>query len=1431
VTDKPHDGAAPSLPPDETLEVDSQPHESSVDHPVLHSWTESDGAGATEVMNSVDGATSIGSARTTSASDEVSAPAPANPRPKQGTRIHSARPTAGEFYVVGVGASAGGLEALESFFSPMPSDTGMAFVVVQHLSPDFRSVMDELLARWTQIPIHRVVDGMQVEPNAIYLIPPKKDMIISGGKLLLTDKEPGQGLTLPIDIFLRSLAHDAGSRAIGVILSGTGSDGSRGICEIHDAGGLVLVQDPDSAKFDGMPKSAVETGVVDAICRPIEMASNLLAYIEHPAVAEYSSLLPASPQMLQGFDAIFQLLRKEYGIDFSYYKRSTVTRRVHRRVQMNQIVDLNEYVDRLRNDPAELNSLYKDLLIGVTRFFRDAEAFDRLEHRILPQLFGKLQHENDELRVWIAGCATGEEAYSIAILIHEQLDRLSNRYRAKVFATDVHRASLEVASAGIYSEESLAEVSAERRARYFTHAKHGYQVSQELRQMVVFAPHNIIRDAPFTKLDLVTCRNLLIYLEPLAQKKALALFHFALHVGGVLLLGPSESPGELADEFDTIDERWRFYSKRRDRRLHTDMRLPMTIGLAPSDLERRANLLAPARRAPDQQILRAYDALLADFAPPSLLINEDRELVQSFGGAAQFLQLRDGRVSTDILELLHHDLRLPVSTALQQAAKGDTPVMLNRITVRDPQGIKYLKLTIKPLVDAQRRTTFFLLTLEPVSQPTPVVAEQDGEFHLGHASDEQLVALESELRLTKENLQSMVEEMETSNEELQATNEELVASNEELQSTNEELHSVNEELYTVNAEYQKKIVELTELTADMDNLLFSTDVGVIFLDRELCIRKFTPQVGRAFHLLPADIGRHIESFAPRIDRPELVADLTQVLKTGEPIEVHVEDRDDTPFFLRILPYRSRGAIDGVVLTLINISRLVTAEQELRLMSKVFRDGADPILIEDLKGQILNLNAEAERAYGWSREELLGAPSEKLVPAAELLRARELRQRCLEKSRVRNVETWRQSKSGEARPILLTLSLLTDSENQPVAVASIAKDIADRKRAEEEVRASLVRRDQFLAMLSHELRNPLGAILNASYLIEGQGVSTLPAPVATACQIVQRQSLQVARLLDDLLDVARVTQGKIEVRRDVLDLTSLVDDVVQSVAPLMKSREHKLEVSASPGPILVEGDAARLLQIQINLLANAAKYTPAGGIIRYRVVKEDDEAIIGVADNGRGIPAELLDKIFDLFVQSDETLDRAHGGMGIGLTLVKTLVELHHGSVTAQSAGLGQGSEFVVRLPLAAPRQAAVLAPAAPGKARPDAHILIVEDNFDSRAMLEALLKLDGYRVTVADDGQQGLEAIRTRRPDVAIVDIGLPIVSGYDLARRVRNELGDSHIVLIALTGYGRNDDRQAALAAGFNAHLTKPLKPEELARLLVTLLPPANNSQGGVNE
>jgi two-component system CheB/CheR fusion protein len=579
--------------------------------------------------------------------------------PTEGAATSAAEP----LYVVGIGASAGGLEALERFFKAMPESTGMAFVVIQHLSPDFRSLMDELLARHTRLEIHRVTDGMPVEPDSIYLLPPKKEMIISDGRLLLTDKEPQQDLSLPIDHFFRSLAQDAGDRAVAIVLSGTGSDGSRGIRDVHEAGGLVLAQRPETAQFDGMPRNACETGVVAGVLAPEEMAEELVAH----AARARTSLDPAQ-RATAGVDAIFKLLRDEYGIDFSYYKPNTVERRIDRRLTLNQCFDIEGYVERLRRDPEERNALYRDLLIGVTRFFRDREAFDRLEREVVADLIARRRPE-EEVRVWVAGCATGEEAYSLAILFDERFRAAGRPPNVKIFASDVHRASLDVASAGVYAEDNLAEVSPARLQRYFVRKGHGYQVASELRQMLVFAVHNVIKDAPFTKLDLITCRNLLIYFQPPVQKKVVSLFHFGLRTGGMLFLGPSESTGELAEEFEDLDPHWKIYRKRRDIRLPSDMRLPLS---QPVHL-RTTPPLAQGAQPFDTTLAAAYDRLLDRYMPSGVLVSDRRGLVHSFGDVSRYFAFPRGRATMDVLELVKDDLRLPLAGALQRAAKDRAP--------------------------------------------------------------------------------------------------------------------------------------------------------------------------------------------------------------------------------------------------------------------------------------------------------------------------------------------------------------------------------------------------------------------------------------------------------------------------------------------------------------------------------------------------------------------------------------------------------------------------------------------------------------------------------------------------------------------------------------------------------------------------------------
>ncbi|MCU0959316.1 MAG: response regulator [Pirellulaceae bacterium] len=1310
--------------------------------------------------------------------------------------------------IVGIGASAGGLEALEKFFDHVPADTGLAYVVVQHLSPDFKSLMDELLSRHTPIPIHRVTDGMLVQPDAVYLLPPKKEMIITQGRLLLMDKDPAQSLTLPIDTFFRSLAQDAGDRAVAVVLSGTGSDGSRGIRAIHDAGGLVIVQDPYTAKFDGMPKSALDTGTANCTLAPEAMPATILANMVQPGQRPVAGGGPAVSE--EGMTAIFRLLRDECGIDFSNYKQSTVLRRVERRLQINQSLDLDDYVQQLRGDRAEVNSLYRDLLIGVTEFFRDAEAFERLERDVIPALFDR--HEPDEeFRVWVAGCATGEEAYSLAILLEEALELRRKHLHVRIFATDVHRASLEYASTGVYESSSVARVSPERLRRFFTRKGDHYHVSGELRKSIVFAPHNVLKDAPFTKLNLISCRNLLIYFQPLAQKKVLSLFHFGLRSSGILFLGPSESPGEMAEEFEPIDVHWKIFRKRRDVRLPADLRLPLSPGYVyprPSV----APVLAPGAGLPDMELLRAYDALLDEYVPPSLLLDAQRRVLHTFAGAGRFLVPQDGRMTHDVLDMVDRELRLVLAGALQRAARDLTAVTYTGVRVQTSQGQEELKLRVKPVTARQSDSPYMLVSFENTAAPA-AQREHTEPVDVDQASRDQMQSLEVELRYTKENLQATIEELETSNEELQATNEELVASNEELQSTNEELHSVNEELYTVNAEYQRKIAELTQLTNDMDNLLQSTDVGTIFLDRDLCIRKFTPRIAQVFHILPQDVGRRIDSFATNIQYDELVPDLERVLHAEVPTERQVCDRQGHWYLLRILPYRLNATVTGVVITLIDVDVVKATERELNLMSKVFMDGADPIIIEDLNGNVRYVNDEAVRVYGWPREELVGNRLEVLVPDTERHRSEELRRRCRHLEPVRNVETVRRTKSGTLQPILLTLSLLTDERDKPLAIASIAKDITDRKQAEMQCREAVQRRDQFLAMLSHELRNPLGAVINATYLLERNCLTQ--DSCKQPCAVIDRQSQLMARLLDDLLDVSRVMQGKIDIRLEPCDLRKATEAALEVVRPQIEGRDQELLVDIEPTPLIVNGDFARLQQIQVNLLHNAMKYTPAGGTIWLNLRREDGEVVLRVRDSGEGIPVEMLQSVFDLFVQAGGTLDRAEGGMGVGLTLVHKLVELHGGTVAAYSAGPGTGSEFVVRLPVCSAKVAPKVIAYHPPKPVDFRRILIVEDNADSREMLRTLLEIHGYDVEAAEDGRVGLSLLERKQFDMALVDIGLPGIDGYEVARRIRRDPRHSTIRLVALTGYGRTADREAVEAAGFDEHFVKPLDPQKLTRLL----------------
>ena len=1373
------------------------------------------------------------------------------------------RPDQLGFRIVGIGASAGGLESLEQFFGAMPADSGMAFVVVQHLSPDFKTLMAELLARYSDMEITLAVDGERVEPNHVYLLPPGKELEIKGGRLVLSVKEP-RALPQPIDVFFRSLAADAGPRATAIVLSGSGSDGSHGITAIKGAGGNVLAESPDTAHFDGMPSSAAATGVVDFIGAPHELAAHLCGAVIVPrAPADDGGPRELAPD--DPLAGVLGLLEQQFGIDFARYKLTTVGRRLERRVGLKGLPDMAAYLEELRANPVELSALYQDLLIGVTRFFRDPEAFAIIEQTVIPEILSKVP-ASEQIRVWVAGCATGEEAYSIALLFHEQMTKSGRPVNLKVLATDMHRGSLDAAAMGVYARDQLAHVDPDRRARYFLETSAGYQVSPDLRQLVVFAPHNVMKDAPFTRMHLVTCRNLLIYLRPDVQRSVISLFHFGLASGGIMVLGASESVGSLSQEFTTLNERWKVFRKRRDIRLVEPLNLP-TGRVKPID--RSAPLDGGRAHRVDPLLLQSYDRLLDRFMPPAFLVDETARLLDSFAGAERFLRPKGRRPTSNLLEMLDGDLKTVVAGTLARVVRERVALTCPNVVLDDGGKPRDFQVTMELVMQPRADQSHVLIVLDPrpaaattapeASTPSVVAVPNPGgrddapaslgsRVSIDQASTARMESLEGDLSYAREILQSTVEELETSNEELQATNEELVASNEELQSTNEELHSVNEELYTVNAEYQTKIEELQQLNTDIAHLLEGTEVGTIFLDRDLRIRRYTERIARVFRINERDVGREIRDFSHTLQRSTLLSDIERALKDGISTEDEVRDAAGTPHFLRILPYRTgsytRNAdgsgdkerpITGVVLTITDISALKSAQGEIAKrqdqIQQLLESTAEAIYGVDTEGACTFCNPACVRLLGYrSSKDLIGRDIHELLHRSA--NGSQIVHECGLQSAFRgggpthsSDEVFHRADGSSFPAEYWSHPVERDGKLSGAVVTFL--DITERRAAEEEVRGAARRRERFLALLSHELRNPLAAVLNAVRLVSNGGGAVEIQEKARS--VIERQGHHMARLLDDLLDVSRITSGKFELRKEQVSLDESVRAAIEALEPLIRENGLTLVSSLPETALNVDGDGARLQQVAANLLSNAARHSPPGSSIELSLTREGDQAVLVVRDHGSGIEPSLLPKIFELFVQSEQASRQSNGGLGIGLALVRRIVDLHDGTVTAKSDGRGKGSEFRVRIPISTARVGeSSRAPIGTSEA---CRIVLVEDQEDAREMMRALLELRGHVVIDVGDGRRAIETIRRERPDVAVVDIGLPELSGYDVARAVRNSTGCDQMLLIALTGYGSQSDVRAAEEAGFDAHLTKPAEPERLFRLLANRAASAGRRSGNWSE
>ncbi|MDO8834991.1 MAG: chemotaxis protein CheB [Vicinamibacterales bacterium] len=823
--------------------------------------------------------------------------------------------------IVGIGASAGGLEAIEAFFKAVPVDSGMAFVVVQHLSPDYKSLMVELLSRKTAIPVHRAEDGMVVQPNNIYLIPPKKNLTIFHGKLLLADQKPREGINLPVDIFLRSLAEDQGERAVGVILSGTGSDGTRGVRAIKEWGGLVMVQDEASAKFDGMPRAAASTGAADFILPPEEMPPQLVACLRHP----YATRQDRQQQTLTdetGLTRLFSLLRAKTKVDFTYYKPSTITRRIERRIAVTQVADLDSYVRFAERTPAEISALYRELLIGVTSFFRDPEVMALLQERVLPELFER--RTDPELRFWVAGCSTGEEAYTLAILAREVMEKLGLNRDIKIFATDIDREAVAKAGAGIYPESIAADLAPALLSKYFHGRGDRYQVARNVREMVVFAQHNLVKDPPFTRTDLVSCRNLLIYLQTNLQQRALEMFGFSLRPGGILLLGTSETVGEMEDCFEAVDRRARIYRSLGRTRGRATVSGPEVTGKTESLPLAAASYVRLPRPGRDQDrlITRLLDTISGSYVPLAVVVNEHLEVLHTLGDPSGIFSLPSGRAVYDISRMVNRELAIPLATGIQKVFRTGEELTYTNVRLREGDASRTMRLRMRLLPGRKNDDTLAIVFFERIEEARAPSGIVPAEYDLHEDTRQRLQDLEQDLQFTRENLQATIEELETSNEELQATNEELLASNEELQSTNEELQSANEELHTVNVEYQNKIIELTEARNDVDNLLSSSRIGTMILDEDLCVRRYSPQAAAVFHIVDSDIGRPLKHLTHQLQDFNPVEQAREAQQANDVREHEVRAEDGRWYLVRVLPYHiGPHAVSGVVFTLIDITPL------------------------------------------------------------------------------------------------------------------------------------------------------------------------------------------------------------------------------------------------------------------------------------------------------------------------------------------------------------------------------------------------------------------------------------------------------------------------------------------------------------------------------
>jgi two-component system CheB/CheR fusion protein len=1323
--------------------------------------------------------------------------------------------------VVAIGASGGGLDALRELFEALAGSAGIAFVVMEHTEGASQTLLPSVLRQFVALPVSEIAEETQLVPDHIFVAPAYASVELERTTFRVRPAAGPEQRRAPIDTFFRSLAAAFGTRSVGIILSGAGSDGMVGIQQIAHEGGMTLAQRPEQARHDGMPRSAIATGVVDHVLAATEMAEELLAYVSHmrETLAEEGALL-GYEAVLRTLPEICDLLQKTSDHNFKHYKTSTLVRRIQRRMQVQRIETAEAYVDRLRQDAEELTQLFRELLVGVTSFFRDASAFDTLASEVVTPLL--TQRRNESLRFWVPGCATGEEAYSLAMVVLEALTSLTDPPSVQIFATDIDERALSVARQGMYPASIAESVSSDRLERFFVKKGKRYQVIKEVRELCMFSPHNLIADPPFSRLDLISCRNLLIYFGPHLQNKVIPLFHYALRPNGYLFLGPSENISTHKELFAPVNAKHRISQRKATA-------ISASAVLSTSGAQRGAPRMMPTDAIAQPDLYQLMQRMLLDeFAPKALIVTEEGQILSASGAMDQYLSVTEGTFQNNVIRLARPGLRVGLRAALAEAIKARRKVVHDKVSVQLDAAIQRVRVTVQPMPRVGQEVELFLVVFQDLGALLPrEEGSGAGDAALSAEADSLIEQLERELSTTRDDLEKTIQDLEAANEELKSSNEELLSMNEELQSANEELETSKEEVQTSNE-------ALARAHANLSNLFTSTSIATIFLDDSLNIQSFTPAVSKLYNVMPSDVGRPLAHITHRcVQMPALPAPAELRGREG-PQEDEVMTSDDRWYIRRAHPYQTHeGRAEGLVVTFLDVTQIKRARELTQQHERQLQLIADalPVLISyvDTEQRYVFNNLAYERWFGVSRDLLRGRLVQDVIGDAAYRTAEPNIRRVLageavgyegelpyrDGRRVIRAEyVPDRAPDGEARGYFSLKYDVTEERR-------MAEVLADAKRAAEQAN---VAKSDFLANMSHEIRTPLSSILGYGELLQSHTTD----PDNLACiDAIRRNGKYLIEIINDILDLSKIEAGMLRMELVRLAPAGILRDVVESLRLRAAEKGLTLDVTHDgPLPATIESDPTRLRQILLNLLSNAIKFTEQGGVIvSARLLGSERLLQVSVSDTGIGISAERQTSLFAPFTQADSSITRRYGGTGLGLAISRRITELLGGRISAESVE-GRGSTFTFTV-ATGPLEEVVLtdeAPQAPLLALPPlsrldgCRVLIVDDRRDMRYLIQTYVEEAGATAFGAGDGAAAVERVReamgSSTPfDAIVLDMQMPVMDGFRAAPALR-AAGHTGLV-VALTANAMKGDAERCLSVGCDEYLSKPVDRLRLLYLL----------------